>query len=67
MERRYHCIPSVCLRVRLSVATHRHQSEDRVDDSDSYGGVDRLGHTGASEDIRGVVKDLGGSTSTDFQ
>lgn len=53
--------------MRISVATHRHQSEDRVDDSDSYGGVDRLGHTSASEDIRGVVKDLGGRTSTDFQ
>lgn len=51
----------------INVATHGHQSEDRVDDSDSDGGVDRLGHTGLMEDIRRVVKDLGGRASIDFQ
>lgn len=44
--------------MHVNVATHRHQSEDCVDDSDSYGGVDWLTDTSPSEDSRRVIKDL---------
>lgn len=48
------------------LATHRHQSEDCVDDPDSYGGVNWMSDTSSSEDISGIVKDLKEKTSAIF-
>lgn len=47
-----------CISMHVNVSTHRHQSEDCVNDSDSYRGVDWLTDTSPSEDSRGVIKDL---------
>lgn len=44
--------------MHMNVSTHRHQSEDCVNDSDSYSGKDWLADTSPSEDSRGVIKDL---------
>lgn len=48
----------VCAYVGVCVATHRHESEDGVDDADSYGGIDGLADTSSGEDRGGVIKDL---------
>lgn len=56
----------VCVCVFVNVFTHRHQSEDSVDDPDSYSGVDWLTDTSPSEDSRRVIKDLEDKTSIDF-
>lgn len=43
---------------KITKATHRHQSEDGVDDADADGGIDGLTDAGLGEDCRGVVKNL---------
>lgn len=42
----------------INEITHRHQSEDCIDDSDSYSGVDWLIDTHPGKDVGRVIKDL---------
>lgn len=50
----------------IHIATHRHHSEDHVDDPDSYSGINWMTDTSSREDSRRVVKDLKEKTSKGF-
>lgn len=52
--------------VCIHIATHRHHSEDHVDDPDSYSGINWMTDTSSREDSGRVVKDLKEKTSKGF-